>query len=169
MLENKNGKFFPRKLFSPLLSLARDKKVSLILGARQTGKTTLLKQLYLEFSKANKCLFLDLDVLSNYEKVSTFEKLLNTIKVNEYAEDQKDFFFLFLDEFQKYPSMTKIMKNVYDNLDNVKIYASGSSSVTIKDQVQESLAGRRGLSSFFRLILKNFYGSSKGISLLKTF
>ncbi|MEK6972738.1 MAG: ATP-binding protein [archaeon] len=156
MLENKNGKFFPRKLFSPLLSLARDKKVSLILGARQTGKTTLLKQLYLEFSKANKCLFLDLDVLSNYEKVSTFEKLLNTIKVNEYAEDQKDFFFLFLDEFQKYPSMTKIMKNVYDNLDNVKIYASGSSSVTIKDQVQESLAGRKRIIELFPLDFEEF-------------
>jgi len=156
MVETKTIVFFPRKMFSALLGQANDKKISLILGARQTGKTTLLKQLHLGLSKTNKCLFLDLDVLSNYEKVSTFEKLLNTLKVDGYVENQKDFFFLFLDEFQKYSSMTKIMKNVYDNLGNVKIYASGSSSVTIKDQIQESLAGRKRVTELFPLDFEEF-------------
>ncbi len=156
MAENRNEKVFPRKMFQILKKQSKDRKISLILGARQTGKTTLLKQLYFELSKTNKCLFLDLDILSNYEKVSSFETLLSTIKINAYKENQKNFFFLFLDEFQKYPTMTKIMKNVYDNLGNVKIYASGSSSLSIKNQIQESLAGRKKINELFPLDFEEF-------------
>src|SRR3989344_2016154 len=123
----------PRKVLQKLKEQAKNRKIVLLLGARQVGKTTLLKELFNELLKTNKCLFLDLDILSNYEKTSSFESFINTLKVNGYDEKQKEFFYLFLDEFQKYPSLAQIMKNVYDNADNVKIYASGSSSVAIKD------------------------------------
>ena len=146
----------PRKIFQKLKESAKNKKIVLLIGARQVGKTTLLKELTSELSRTNKCLFLDLDVLSNYEKVSSFEVLVNTLKVNGYNEKQKEFFYLFLDEFQKYPSFSKIMKNVYDNLENVKIYASGSSSLTIKDEVQESLAGRKQIIEIFPLDFEEF-------------
>lgn len=145
-----------RKIFEKLKAQVKERKVSLLIGARQVGKTTLLKELFNEISKKKKCLFLDVDVLSNYEKVSSFENLINTIKLNGYEENQKDLFYLFLDEFQKYPSLTKIMKNVYDNLPNVKIYASGSSSLTIKNQAQESLAGRKEVTEIFPLDFEEF-------------
>lgn len=147
---------FNRKISKKLKEQARDRKISLLIGARQVGKTTLLKSLFDELSKDNTCLFLDLDILSNYEKVSSFENLVNTIKLNGYDEKQKDFFYLFLDEFQRYHQLSKIMKNVYDNLKNVKIYASGSSSITIKDQVQESLAGRKIMNEIFPLDFEEF-------------
>lgn len=145
-----------RKIFKKLKEQSKDRKISLLIGARQVGKTTLLKILFEEFSKEKKCLFLDLDILSNYEKISSFENLLNIIKLNGYEEKQKEFFYLFLDEFQKYPSLTKILKNVYDNLSNVKIYASGSSSLTIKNQIQESLAGRKIINELFPLDFEEF-------------
>lgn len=147
---------FPRKMFPLLKEQSRDRKISFIIGARQTGKTTLLKQLYSELSKTGKCLFMDLDILSNYEKISTFESLLNTIKLNGYTENQRETYFLFLDEFQKYPSTAKIMKNVYDHLENVKIYASGSSSLTMKNQIRESLAGRKRINELFPLDFEEF-------------
>ncbi len=147
---------FPRKIFEKLKEQAKDKKISLLLGARQVGKTTILKELYSNLSKTSKCLFLDLDIISNYEKVSTFENLINTLKLNGYQEPQKDFFYLFLDEFQRYTSLVKIMKNVYDNLENIKIYASGSSSITIKNQIQESLAGRKKINEIFPLDFEEF-------------
>jgi len=127
-----------------------------LIGARQVGKTTLLKELFNQLSVKNKCVFLDLDILSNYEKVSSFENLLNTIKLNGYEENQKGFFYLFLDEFQKYSPLARIMKNVYDNLPNVKIYSSSSSSLTIKNQVQESLAGRKIINELFPLNFEEF-------------
>lgn len=112
--------------------------------------------LFEELSAKNTCLFLDLDILSNYEKISTFEGLLNLLKVNGYSEKQTDFFYLFLDEFQRYPSVAKIIKNAYDNLPNLKIFASGSSSLTIKNQIQESLAGRKMITEIFPLDFEEF-------------
>jgi uncharacterized protein len=145
-----------RRIFKKLIEHSKNRKVCLLLGARQTGKTTLLKDVFTELSKKNKCLFLDVDILSNYEKVSSFENLLSAIKLNGYDENQKNFFYLFLDEFQKYPLLSKIMKNVYDNLQNVKIYASGSSSMSIKNQAQESLAGRKEIIEIFPLDFEEF-------------
>src|SRR3989338_11295905 len=145
-----------RKIFRDLKEEGKDKKISILLGARQVGKTTLLKALFSEFSKTNKCLFLDLDILSNYEKISTFESLITTLKLNGYEEKQKEFFYLFLDEFQRYPNAAKLMKNVYDNLDNIKIYASGSSSLKIKNSIQESLAGRKKINQIFPLDFEEF-------------
>ena len=48
------------------------------------------------------------------------------------------------------------MKNIYDNFDNIKIYASGSSSITIKDQIQESLAGRKIINILYPLDFEEF-------------
>ena len=146
----------PRKIYKKLKEHARSRKIVLLIGARQVGKTTLLRGLFGELSKTNKCLFLDLDILSNYEKISSFESLVNTLKINGYDEKQKEFFYLFLDEFQKYPLFPKIMKNVYDSLENVKIYASGSSSIEIKDKSQESLAGRKQIIEIFTLDFEEF-------------
>ena len=145
-----------RKIFEKLKEQRKEKKISLLLGPRQVGKTTLLKELSKEFSLSHKCLFLDIDIISNYEKVNTFENLLNTLKLSGYQENQKDFFYLFLDEFQKHPSLVNIMKNIYDNFDNVKIYASGSSSLAIKNQVQESLAGRKRVNEIYPLDFEEF-------------
>jgi len=159
----------PRKVFLKLKEQARDRKISLLLGARQVGKTTLLKALFTELSQTNKCLFLDLDVLSNYEKVSTFENLLNTIKLEGFDEKRKGFFYLFLDEFQRYPGFAKIMKNVYDNLPNVKIFASGSSSLAIKNQAQESLAGRKKINEIFPLDFEEFLWFKQNEKIAKKF
>jgi len=166
----------PRKIFQKLKESAKNRKITLLIGARQVGKTTLLKELFSELTKTNKCLFLDLDIISNYEKTSNFESLINTLKANGYDEKQKEFFYLFLDEFHKSPIITKIMKNIYDNLENIKVYASGSSSIAIKDKVQESLAGRKQIIEIFPLDFEEFlmfkqneklYGNLKNLEKLK--
>jgi uncharacterized protein len=158
-----------RKIYEKIRKNIKDRKISLVLGSRQVGKTTLLKSLFSELSKINKCLFLDLDIISNYEKISTFENLINTIKLNGYNEEQKGFFYLFLDEFQKYPNIVKIMKNVYDNTNNIKIYGSGSSSLTIKNQIQESLAGRKRTYELFPLDFEEFLLFKQNEKLINNF
>lgn len=145
-----------RKIFEKLMEQKNSKKISLVLGARQVGKTTVLKEIYNFLNGKNKALFLDLDIFTNFEKVRSFENLINTIKLSGYEENQKDFFYLFLDEFQRYKDLSIIMKNVYDNFDNIKIYASGSSSLTIKDQIQESLAGRKIINILHPLDFEEF-------------
>jgi hypothetical protein len=147
---------FERKILATLRNQLKDRKISILVGPRQVGKTTLLKQLFSEISKEKKSLFLDIDIVSNYEKISSYETIINTLKANGYNENQKDLFYLFLDEFQKYPEITKIMKNLYDNNENIKIYASGSSSLTIKNQIQESLAGRKKVNLLLPLSFEEF-------------
>jgi hypothetical protein len=141
----------PRKIFQSLLKQKKDKKVSLLIGARQVGKTTILKALHKELSAGSKAVFLDLDIYSNYERVNTFENFVNTLKLNGYDENQSELFYVFLDEFQRYPGLTLIIKNIYDNFDNIKIYASGSSSIKIKNEIQESLAGRKRANNIYPL------------------
>lgn len=145
-----------RKAYNKLKEEKNDKKIVLLLGARQVGKTTLLKELCRELSTESRCLFLDTDIVSNYEKISTFENFMNTLKTNGYAEEQKEKFYVFLDEFQKHPSLVAIMKNVYDSFNNIKIYASGSSSLAIKSQIQESLAGRKKVHEIHPLDFEEF-------------
>ena len=99
-----------REVFGELLKQKDSRKISLLIGARQVGKTTLLKQLYEKIcSNEKKKYFLDLDVFTNFEKVSTFENLSNLIKLNGYDEKQEDFLYL-LDEFQRYSDFSIILK-----------------------------------------------------------
>lgn len=142
----------PRKCYNDLLKQRRDKEISILIGPRQVGKTTILKELCETWDG----LFLDLDIFSNYEKVSTYEKFIDTLKLKGYREEQKDMFFVFLDEFQRYADLTLIMKNIYDHHDNIKIYASGSSSLTIKNSIQESLAGRKYITYIYPLSFEEF-------------
>ncbi len=145
-----------RGIFDTLLSEKDTQKITLILGPRQVGKTTLLKQLYDVVCKESPGVFLDLDVLSNYEKVSSYENLINFIVLMGYKQNSTEYFYLFLDEFQRYPGFSKVFKNVYDNNTNIKIYATGSSSIKIKDEIQESLAGRKRIHYLFPLSFNEF-------------
>jgi len=141
-----------RKIFEKIVAEKGNNKIVILLGPRQVGKTTVLKEVH---EKING-LFLDLDILENFEKVSSYSSLINTLKLNGYLENQKKMFYLFLDEFQRYDDLTKIMKNVYDNHKNIKIFASGSSSLKIKEQIQESLAGRKIIFHLWPLDFEEF-------------
>ncbi len=144
-----------RKIFGELLEERKNSKVTIVLGSRQVGKTTVLKGVYERLPENNR-LFLDLDVLENFEKVSSYSNLVNTLKLEGYEQNQKEIFYLFLDEFQRYDDLSLVMKNVYDNHKNIKIYASGSSSLKIREQIQESLAGRKHICHLYPLDFEEF-------------
>ena len=144
-----------RKLYQKLFDEHTSKKISIIIGPRQVGKTTLLKQLHAELGG----LYVDLDILENAERFETYTKTIEFLKENGLTNNQ---FYLFLDEFQKYEDLTKILKNIYDNHENIKIYATGSSSIQIKQRVQESLAGRKYIHYLYPLDFEEFYQFKKG-------
>jgi len=141
-----------RKIYEILIKEKKNNKISIILGPRQVGKTTILKEVHENMGG----LFLDLDILENFEKISSYTNLINTLKLEGYNLNQKNIFYLFLDEFQRYEDLSIIMKNIYDNHKNIKIYASGSSSLKIKEQIQESLAGRKNLYYLYPLDFEEF-------------
>ncbi len=148
--------YIERPIFQTLYRQKDNGKVTILIGARQVGKTTLLRALFDLLKNKYHCLFLDLDLYSNYEKVNTYENLINTIKLSGYHEKQEKPFFLFMDEFQRYADISMVLKNVADHHRNIKIYASGSSSLAINSHVQETLAGRKRTIVVYPLTFKEF-------------
>jgi predicted AAA+ superfamily ATPase len=147
-----------RRLLKILLAEKDKRKHSIIVGPRQVGKTCLLKLLYREICEKGKHrgIFIDVDVYSQYESVATYEAAINTFRLHGYDESSSEKFFVFLDEFQRYEDLSLVLKNLYDHHENIKVYASGSSSLTIKHRIQESLAGRKILHHLYPLNFEEY-------------
>ena len=145
-----------RLIYSVLEKQKDNHKITILTGARQVGKTTLMRKLCETFQKTHDVMFLDLDIYSQYEKVSTYENCINTLKLNGYNNSQKKPYILFLDEFQRYSDISRVLKNIYDHHPNIKIYASGSSSLVINEQIQESLAGRKRIIHIYPLSFSEY-------------
>ncbi|SDN27630.1 hypothetical protein SAMN04488516_101256 [Desulfonauticus submarinus] len=99
-------------------------KLIAILGARGTGKTTLMLQLIKEKYKLSETIYLTLDHIFFLEN-----RLINVIEDFYTKYGIKNFF---LDEVHKYKNWQQEIKNIYDFYNDVQIIVSGSSSINIK-------------------------------------
>jgi predicted AAA+ superfamily ATPase len=129
-----------REILKILLSDIKKPHISIIIGARQTGKTTLLKEI--EKVVDIKSVYLNLENPFHLELFNDGYKSLIREIGNEEAV-------LFIDEFQYYKNITSIFKVFYDIHPEIKIYASGSSSLEIHKHLKESLAGRLRKTSLY--------------------
>lgn len=133
------------------------REILILIGARQVGKTSILKILetYLKDNLNHQTLYLNIEkedvllALSNYERFLDF-LLRNKIDLNKKS-------FILLDEFQRLPSPTKLLKLLYDERPNIKIIATGSSSLDIhKKMREESLSGRKKIFNIYPLDFEEF-------------
>jgi len=103
------------------------KKMVLLAGPRQAGKTTLAKDLQKEFSSS---VYLTYDHLED-RKIILDEKWLPSTEL------------IILDEIHKMPNWKNFLKGVYDTKEaHQKILVSGSARLEIFNKVGDSLAGR---------------------------
>jgi predicted AAA+ superfamily ATPase len=103
------------------------KKMVLLAGPRQAGKTTLAKAIAQEFQSS---LYLTYDRLED-RKIILNEAWLPSVE------------FLVLDEIHKMPQWKNYLKGVYDTKPALqKILVTGSARLEIFNQVGDSLAGR---------------------------
>lgn len=131
-----------RYLFNDLLKYLDHKNALIITGMRQVGKTTLMKQLY-DQVKGPKLWYdfenpLDLLHFENINYDAVYEVLRNE------AGSGKERLYVFIDEIQNYPDITKIIKYHIDKY-NVKYVVTGSSNYYLKNLFPESLSGRKFL------------------------
>ena len=95
-----------------------------LIGARGTGKTTLLLQFIKEkIRKQGEALYVSLDNI-HFSNNSLFNF------VNEMVETQGIRYF-FLDEVHKYPGWNQELKNIYDSYPDIFVVFSGSSSIDL--------------------------------------
>lgn len=117
------------------LWLVSDKrKVLIVLGARQVGKTTLIKRILL----GQKIKYLNLDV----EVDKQFFLRASSLDPESAMLSFGDPDILVADEAQKLPDSGRIIKGWYDSDLKTKFVMSGSSSLNLLDQSAESLTGR---------------------------
>ena len=139
-----------RALFDQLASHLQKKEFTIITGARQTGKSTLLRQLEAHCNELSiPSTFLNLenkDILSILN-----EQPLNLLN---YLPDVKGRVIAFIDEIQYLDDPSNFLKLLYDeHVEKVKIVATGSSAFYIDDHFKDSLAGRKRV---FQLLTCSF-------------
>ena len=129
--------YIKRKLEQKLLALSASFPIVMVTGARQVGKTTLLKQL----REPNRG-FVSLDIPENRimaidEPIAFLEKYKPPV---------------IIDEFQYAPNLLPYIKAFVDERKNYGDYwLTGSQSFVSMKNVSESLAGRVGIVNLFSL------------------
>lgn len=116
-------------------------KAAIVMGARQIGKSTLLQQM---FADRNDVLWLNGD---EYDTREMFEKITST-RLKSIIGNNK---IVVIDEAQRIPDIGLKMKLLTDQIKDVKLVATGSSSFELTSKINESLAGRKRELQMFPL------------------
>lgn len=142
-----------RKLFKELVEHLKAKEISLIVGPRQAGKTTMMTELkdYLD-KKGEKTLFLNLD----YEADKIFFNSQNDLIRKMDLELGQKKGFVFIDEIQRKENAGLFLKGLYDLNLPYKFIVSGSGSLDLKEKIHESLAGRKRIFELSTVSFREF-------------
>ncbi len=128
-----------RTIFKDLKDHLSQKEISLIVGPRQVGKTTLMLELAAHLKESGqKYVFLSLD---NEADEKYFASQAELVKKIEFEIGDKGF--VFIDEIQRKTNAGLFLKGIYDLGLPYKLIVSGSGSLELKESVHESLAGRK--------------------------
>ncbi len=107
-------------------------KVIILIGARQVGKTTLLKSIL----KDEKHLFLNGDETIVRERL----KDTNTSELSTILGENK---IVYIDEAQRIDNIGLTAKIIHDNFSDKQLILSGSSAFELKNSTNEPLTGRK--------------------------
>ncbi|MFA5620206.1 MAG: ATP-binding protein [Weeksellaceae bacterium] len=122
-----------RKLRNHLISKWDSGKVMLVTGPRQVGKTTLIHSLCKE---KGDYLFLNGDDPEDRVLLEDAgeKKLRQIIGAHQT---------IFIDEAQRIKNIGILLKIIHDQIDNLKVVASGSSVIDLNEEINEPLTGRK--------------------------
>lgn len=135
--------YIERAITKTLKDRIKTSKCLLITGARQVGKSTLIKHEFKEFNRAN------------------FDDRLTRMQAKE---EPKLFFLnnpcpLFIDEVQKENSILEDIKLIVDDSDQRGMFIlSGSQKLELMKGISESLSGRVSISELLGLSLREIHG-----------
>jgi len=120
-----------RELEKKITAYLKRKEIIAIVGARQCGKTTLMKHIFKTLKNAK---------FISFEDRETLDMFINDTKLfaKKHAESAD---YLFIDEFQYAKDGGKALKFIYDNY-ITKIIISGSSAAELSVQSIKFLVGR---------------------------
>lgn len=109
-------------------------KVITLFGARQTGKTTLLKNIYKDH--------LEESIWLNADEYDIKERFVNptSTALKALIGDKR---IVFIDEAQQIPEIGMALKLLNDTYPEIQLIATGSSAFELKNKTNEPLTGRK--------------------------
>jgi len=141
-----------RKIFTALLQELEDNKILLLVGPRQVGKTTLLKQLQATV-KDKQTFFINLERDSDRRLLDEDPENIFGITLLDKKAEQ----IIFIDEVQYLQDPSHFLKLLYDEYhETMKLVVSGSSSFYIDQKFKDSLMGRKRFYEMFTLDFEEF-------------
>ena len=120
-------------------------KVIVLIGPRQVGKTTLVNSIL----KDKEYLFLDGDDNTITETLANANTEILKSIIGNYK-------YIFIDEVQRIPNIGLKLKIIVDQIKDVQVIVSGSSSLDINNATQEPLTGRKFEFHMFPVSWKEF-------------
>jgi hypothetical protein len=124
--------------------------ICIIVGARQTGKTTILRMLFAEAKETGRpAYFINLEnieyiSLFNQSPENLFKVLPKPLKTERIA--------VFIDEIQYLDNPTHFLKHLYDTYGKaLKLFVTGSLAFYMDEKFTDSLAGRKRLFTLYPL------------------
>ena len=123
-----------RDITDTILHRMRDRKVIVLLGARQTGKTTVMHDIT---SK------LDTPVLWWNGDEADIRQLLDNATSSQLKNMIASHRVLVIDEAQRIENIGLCLKLIADQCDQVKVLATGSSAFELANRINEPLTGRK--------------------------
>lgn len=134
--------YIRRRLLSSLTAHLDQPEITVLVGPRQSGKTTILKRLESELrAGGRKTLWLNLDFEDDFRHVASQGALLQKIQLELGSGGGV----VFIDEIQRRENAGLFLKGLYDQGLPWKFVVSGSGSIELKEKISESVVGRKRL------------------------
>lgn len=147
--------FYPRNLYARLEKELETSQATVITGMRRVGKTTALKYLYDLVKSQNKAFFdFENPLHRQLFELQDYDSILNNLQ-RDYGINPHKRAYLFFDEIQNYPPITRVMKYLHDHYET-KFFVTGSSSYYLKNLFPESMSGRKLVFEMFPLTFREF-------------
>jgi predicted AAA+ superfamily ATPase len=142
-------KVIKRHAQSQLVKWIGSRKVIILTGARQVGKTTLFTTM---FGEKQGLLWLNADETHVRERLQilSVENFKGIIGKNTWVV---------IDEIQRIPNAGLMIKLLIDNFKDVQFLATGSSALDIAETIFEPLTGRHLLFHLHSLMLAEMYNN----------
>jgi len=122
------------------------REVLLLLGARRTGKSTLvyqiIKNLLNNKTPPEAILFINLDEPLFQSKSKDPVYLTEIIEYYLASKKSVSTLYLFIDEIQNHDYWVQTIKTLYDTRKNIKIILTGSTSTLLQKEISTRLSGR---------------------------
>lgn len=148
-----DNKLVYRRMYPEIAEHLDAPEITVIIGPRQVGKTTLLFQLKEELlAKKNvpqeHVYYFNLDIVSDRTIFVTQTECINFLK---HRISPGNTVYVFIDEVQRIETPGFFFKGIYDLGLPVKLVLTGSSSLEIRSKMAEPLTGRKRLFNLFPL------------------